>query len=132
MIRISLFAVAILVGMFFMSQSALAQFPKIKIPKPKPTPEDVQPTPNGETEPSQPKADDVETKKPASVRSTDAGEDQPTIAKDSIVVTTERGRDVGGYEKRGWVPAIEYRVNGPIASGSKLSEIGRASCRERV
>ena len=116
----SLFAIAILVGMFFISQSALAQFPKIKIPKPKPTPTDTQPAPGGET-PSQPKSDDIETKQPASARSPVAGEEQPTIAKDSIVLTTERGRDVGGYEKRGWVPAIEYRVNGPIASGSKLS-----------
>src|SRR5690349_5665557 len=117
----SLFAITILVGMFFIPQSASAQFPKIKIPKPKPTPtEEAQPAPNGETQPSQPKPDDVETKKPSS-RTTVAGDDQPTIAKDSIVLTTQRGRDVGGFEKPGWVPAIEYRVNGPIASGSNLS-----------
>lgn len=117
----SLFAIAILVGMFFISQSAVAQFPKIKIPKPKPTPtEEAQPNPNGETQPSQPKPD-IETRKSASTSSAVAGDDQPTIAKDSIVLTTQRGRDVGGYEKPGWVPAIEYRVNGPIASGSKLS-----------
>jgi hypothetical protein len=47
-------------------------------------------------------------------------DDEPTIAKDSIRITFETGR-TGAYEKPGWVPAIEYRVNGPIASGSTLS-----------
>jgi hypothetical protein len=49
-----------------------------------------------------------------------ADDDQPTIAKDSIRITFETGR-TGAYEKPGWVPAIKYRVNGPIASGSQLS-----------
>jgi hypothetical protein len=47
--------------------------------------------------------------------------DEPTIAKDSIRITFQTGNVRGGFEKPGWVPAIEYRVNGPIASGSKLS-----------
>jgi len=46
---------------------------------------------------------------------------QPRIARDSILITTQRGRDVGGYEARGWVPAIQYRGTGSIASGSRLS-----------
>lgn len=50
-----------------------------------------------------------------------AGEDQPTIAKDSIQV---RAVTVGVYRKNydvwSWVPKMEYRVNGPIASGSQL------------
>jgi hypothetical protein len=49
-----------------------------------------------------------------------ADDDQPTIAKDSIRITFETGR-TGAYEKPGWVPAIEFRVNGPIASGSTVS-----------
>ncbi|HET7840448.1 MAG TPA: hypothetical protein VFM21_02520 [Terriglobia bacterium] len=49
-----------------------------------------------------------------------ADDDQPTIAKDSIRITFQTGRS-GAYEKPGWVPAIEFRVNGPIASGSTLS-----------
>ena len=119
--RISLFAIAILVVIFFISQSASAQFPKIKIPKPKPTTTgQAEPTPSGEPQPSHPQPEDREEAKPAGP-GRNAGEDQPTIAKDSIVLTTQKGREVGGYEKRGWVPEIEYSVNGPIASGSKLS-----------
>lgn len=45
----------------------------------------------------------------------------PTIAKDSIRVRFQTGRVRGGFEKPGWVPALEYRVNGPVASGSTLS-----------
>src|SRR5690348_15558022 len=48
-------------------------------------------------------------------------EDAPTIAKDSIRVKFQTGQVRGGFEKPGWVPALEYRVNGPIASGSTLS-----------
>lgn len=50
-----------------------------------------------------------------------AADDEPTIAKDSIRITFQNGSVRGGFEKPGWVPAIEYRVNGPIASGSTLS-----------
>ena len=49
-----------------------------------------------------------------------AADDEPTIAKDSIKPTTQHGRE-GAFEKPGWVPEIEYRVNGPISSGSQLS-----------
>lgn len=45
----------------------------------------------------------------------------PTIAKDSIRITFQNGRVRGGFEKPGWVPALAFRVNGPIASGSTLS-----------
>lgn len=48
-------------------------------------------------------------------------DDAPTIAKDSIRITFQTGRVRGGFEKPGWVPALAYRVNGPIASGSTLS-----------
>ena len=50
-----------------------------------------------------------------------ASEDQPTIAKDSIQVTAFT---FSVYHKNfdiwSWVPRIEFRVNGPIASGSQL------------
>lgn len=56
-----------------------------------------------------------------SARSSAAAEDQPTIAKDSIQVTAFTF-DVykKNYDVWSWVPKMEYRVNGPIASGSQL------------
>ncbi len=48
-------------------------------------------------------------------------EDQPTIAKDSIQVRAFTFSSYrGNYDIWSWVPAMEYRVNGPIASGSQL------------
>jgi hypothetical protein len=52
---------------------------------------------------------------------TAAAADEATIAKDSIRLTFQTGSVRGAFEKPGWVPAIEYRVNGPIASGSNIS-----------
>ena len=83
-----------------------AQFKIPKIPKPtQPKPE--QPSAPTSTQPTQPTANE--------------SDGQPRIAKDSILLTTQRGRDVGGYEARGWVPAIQYRGTGSIASGSRMS-----------
>ncbi|HEY6218264.1 MAG TPA: hypothetical protein VIW74_16465, partial [Pyrinomonadaceae bacterium] len=90
-----------------------AQLP-IKIPKiPKPTQPKPEPTPapSGSTAPTQ----------PAAPQAMNASDGQPRIDKNSILITTQRGRDVGGYEARGWVPAIQYRGTGSIASGSRLS-----------
>jgi hypothetical protein len=42
-------------------------------------------------------------------------DDQPTIVKDSIQVTLMKHN-----AKEGWWPSIEYKVNGPITSGSQL------------
>jgi hypothetical protein len=48
-------------------------------------------------------------------------QDEPTIAKDSVQVTAWT---VSSYKKNfgtwSWVPALKFRVNGPIASGSQL------------
>ncbi|MDQ3803037.1 MAG: hypothetical protein M3416_04180 [Acidobacteriota bacterium] len=50
-----------------------------------------------------------------------AGQDQPTIAKDSIQVTAFTFNVYRkNYDVWSWVPRMEYRVNGPIASGSQL------------
>jgi hypothetical protein len=49
-----------------------------------------------------------------------ADDDRPTIDKDSIRITLQGGSQ-RAYVKPGWVPHIEYRVNGPIAGGSQLS-----------
>lgn len=52
-------------------------------------------------------------------------QDQPTIQKDSILVklhtdTTMRNGQRHPEWGTSWVPGIEFRVNGPIASGSQL------------
>jgi hypothetical protein len=56
-----------------------------------------------------------------SIASSAFGEDQPTIAKDSIHVTAYT---MNSYKKSfdtwSWVPSIAFRVNGPIASGSQF------------
>lgn len=50
-----------------------------------------------------------------------SGDDVPTIAKDSIQI---RAFTFNVYKKNydiwSWVPTMEYRVNGPIASGAQL------------
>jgi hypothetical protein len=50
-----------------------------------------------------------------------SGEDEPVIAKDSIQVTAYT---FNVYRKNfdvwSWAPSLEFRVNGPIASGSQL------------
>ncbi|MEA2172999.1 MAG: hypothetical protein QOD00_591 [Blastocatellia bacterium] len=52
---------------------------------------------------------------------TAASQDQPTIAKDSVQMTAFTFNVYKkNYDMWSWVPLIEYRVNGPIASGSQL------------
>src|ERR1051326_7407314 len=90
-----------------------AQFKIPKIPKP------TQPKPEPSSAPASPTS--TQPTQPTTRRTMNESDGQPRIAKDSIVLTTQRGRDVGGYEAHGWVPAIEYRGTGSIASGSRLS-----------
>jgi hypothetical protein len=50
-----------------------------------------------------------------------ASQNQPTIAKDSVQMTPFTYNVYRkNYDVWSWVPRIEYRVNGPIASGSQL------------
>lgn len=50
-----------------------------------------------------------------------AAQDQPTIAKDSIQITAFTFNVYkGNYNTWSWVPRMQYRVNGPIESGSQL------------
>jgi hypothetical protein len=49
-----------------------------------------------------------------------ADDDQPTIAKDSIRFGFTGGRSAA-FEKPGWVPSIDFRINGPIASGTNVT-----------
>lgn len=57
---------------------------------------------------------------PSAATST-ASQDQPTIAKDSVQVTAFTYNVYKkNYDVWSWVPRTEFRVNGPIASGSQL------------
>ncbi len=50
-----------------------------------------------------------------------ANQDQPTIAKDSVQVTAFTFNVYRkNYDIWSWVPKMQYRVNGPIESGSQL------------
>ncbi|HEY8227805.1 MAG TPA: hypothetical protein VIG25_21220 [Pyrinomonadaceae bacterium] len=50
-----------------------------------------------------------------------SAQDQPTIKKDSIQVTAWTVNSYkGNYDVWSWLPRLEFRVNGPIASGSQL------------
>jgi hypothetical protein len=50
-----------------------------------------------------------------------AGQDQPTIAKDSVQVTAFTYNVYKkNYDVWSWVPRTEFRVNGPIPSGGQL------------
>jgi hypothetical protein len=56
-----------------------------------------------------------------SARNAAASQDQPTIAKDSVQVTAFTFNVYKkSYDVWSWVPQIQYRVNGPIPSGSQL------------
>ncbi|MDT7778062.1 MAG: hypothetical protein QOC99_574 [Acidobacteriota bacterium] len=53
--------------------------------------------------------------------STAASQDQPTIAKDSVQVTAFTDNFYQkNYDIWSWLPSLEFRVNGPIGSGSQL------------
>jgi hypothetical protein len=50
-----------------------------------------------------------------------ASQDQPTIVKDSLQVTAFTNNFYHkNYDIWSWVPKMEFRVNGPIASGSQI------------
>jgi len=52
---------------------------------------------------------------------TAANDDQPTIAKDSVQVTAfTLNVYKKNYDNWSWIPKMEFRVNGPIASGNQL------------
>ena len=50
-----------------------------------------------------------------------ATQDQPTISKDSIQITAFTVNSYkGNFDHWSWLPRMNFRVNGPIASGSQL------------
>ncbi len=47
--------------------------------------------------------------------------DQPTLQKDTLQITAWTNNSYkGNYDVWSWVPKLEFRVNGPIPSGSQL------------
>lgn len=55
------------------------------------------------------------------ITGTARAQDQPTIAKDSVQVTAFTFNVYkGNYDVWSWVPKMQFRVNGPIASGSQF------------
>ncbi len=101
----------------------LPKIPKTSQPKPQPSP-DSAPQPSATSTPAQPAANSAapaqaNAASPASPSGSAA--DQPTIAKDSVQMTAfTYGSYKGSYDTWSWVPLINYRVNGPIPSGSQL------------
>ncbi|HEV7858016.1 MAG TPA: hypothetical protein VGO91_05255 [Pyrinomonadaceae bacterium] len=90
----------------------------MKIPKiPKPDQPQTQPTQTNDSQPTQPQPESRNETKTAAA----SGEDQPTIAKDSVQVKAFTNNFYHkNFDTWSWFPQIEYRVNGPIASGSQL------------
>src|SRR5215207_8887268 len=105
-------------------EAAAAQFPKIpKIPKPgsqpKPTPTpDAQPAASTATAPpaaaAQPPATSTTSQAPS-------GPGQPALMYDSLQVNAWTNNSYkGNYDVWSWVPRMEFKVHGPIPSGSQL------------
>ena len=93
--------------------------PKIEKPKrEQPQPEPLKADDSGSTEGRAATAPGKPLSPPASSA---AGQNQPTIAKDSVQVTAFTFNVYRkNYDVWSWVPRIAFRVNGPIASGSQL------------
>ena len=54
-------------------------------------------------------------------RTSATSQDQPTIDKSSLTVSAWTNNSYkGNYDVWSWVPQMQFRVNGPIASGSQL------------
>ncbi|MBV9867973.1 MAG: hypothetical protein JO316_21670 [Abitibacteriaceae bacterium] len=122
----SIFLVWVLCSIALLSvQPTWAQIPKIKISKLKSKPQPPA-TENADSDDETPTSQPKPGNRLAAITATSASseianQDHPTIARDSVVLITTKGQPAAGYEAPGWVPVIEYRVNGPIESGSHLS-----------
>src|SRR6476661_992368 len=115
--RSFLLILVICTTVFFISPAASAQFKIPKLPKPKP-----QPTP---TETTQPEPTQSETAQPAAPSSTTSqspgGSNEPSLQYDTLQVSAWTNNSYkGNYDVWSWVPRMEFKVNGPIPSGSQL------------
>jgi hypothetical protein len=98
------------------------KIPKTSQPKTQPSPTTntaTNTTTSADAQPTQPEGRNGTSR--AEPRNSAASDDQPTIAKDSIQVTAFTNDFYHkSYDVWSWLPAMEFRVNGPIASGSQL------------
>ncbi len=119
--RSSLHPLAFLIVALLTLQTASAQFPKLpkipKVPKPQPTPTTTaEPQPSENTQSAPP--ENRNEAKPAPATQSD----QPTIAKDSLQVTafSDGFNQKKNLDTWTWLPVMDFRVNGPLGSGSQL------------
>ena len=127
--KIHYLALASVIVVALTAQSAVAQFridiPRIpgvpKVEKPKREQSRPEP-PKGERERStEGPAGSATVLSPSSTVVGAAGQEQATVAKDSVqmspfTLTVYRKN----FDIWSWVPRIEFRINGPIPSGSQL------------
>jgi len=118
MSKISFLTLAFLVIGVFSFHTASAQI-RVKMPKiPKPDQPKTQPATTNETQTAQPQP---ESRNETQTATGAGGQDQPTVAKDSVQMTAFTFNVYKkNYDMWSWVPQTEYRVNGPIPSGSQL------------
>lgn len=108
----------------FCALNGLAQI-RIDIPRLPDLPRVERPR-RDQPKPEQPKSSDSRLSdspaaSPSPATAVPNGQDQPTVAKDSVQVnpfTFDVYRK--NYDIWSWVPRLEFRVNGPISSGSQL------------
>ena len=121
--KISLLTLAALVVALY-PQTGLAQFridspqlpglPRVERPR-RDQPKPEQPTSSGS------RVNETPAANIPSVPAVISGNDQPTVAKDSVQVTAFTFNVFrGNYDAWSWVPRLEFRVNGPIESGGQL------------
>ena len=102
----------------------IPRIPRPDKPKATPTPtpapvETTQPAPAGERPtPAQPRQNTPAATAPPP---TAEGPDHPTLQRDTLQINAWTNNSYkGNFDVWSWVPRIEFRVNGPIPSGSQL------------
>src|ERR1041384_6934050 len=118
-LTLGLITFAFLIVALFSLQVTSAQPPRIPRPsKPKPTPTPVaEPATDTTAHPARP-----ETRPATSpMGSAAAGEDRPTIRKDSLIIFAWKVPSYkGSFDTWSWLPRMRYKVNGPLHSGDQL------------
>lgn len=97
----------------------LPRVPRPNRPQPTPTPA-ARPAPAETAPAAQPQPEARSTAAPAPAAAS-SGADQPTLQKDTLQVNAWTNNSYkGNYDVWSWVPRMQFRVNGPIPSGSQL------------